>query len=98
MSIGPDLFNVLTPPGVWITLHELEHPEAEERTITLRVKPAGRRSVSCTAKVSRYSPETSILQAIRHTMGDMEVMQAKVTASAMRTSLDKRIMQYVEPF
>lgn len=88
----------MTPPGVWVTLHELERPEADERKVTIRLKEAGRRSVSASTTVSRYSPEASIFRAVVDVVERLTAAQRRIDAATLRALLERGVSDYVEPF
>lgn len=98
MSIAPDLFTSIDPPGVWLTIHPLEPVYADERAVTLRIKPMGARSVTATVKVSRYSPETGILTACKVCLERLMSEQAPVTRVRLGILFAGAIADHVEPF
>jgi hypothetical protein len=83
---------------VWITLHEPDHPEADTRKVSLRIKPTGRRSVTATVLVSRYAPEWSILRALLETLRAMERAQRGFRSDEVRNLLEDNVTTWVEPF
>jgi len=98
MSIAPDLFDSIKPPGVWVTVTEFDPAAPDYRTLTLRVKPTGKRSITGHATVSVYSPEWSLFLAISHALRYAEMSQAKVTSSMLCEFLQRAVREYVEPF
>jgi hypothetical protein len=98
MSISPELFNSVRPPGVWVTIAKPETGEHDSRLVTLRVHPDGGRSVSVAVEVSRYAPEATILLAMSHALDYLASAQGKVTRETMLAVVDQAVREYVEPF
>jgi hypothetical protein len=98
MSISPDLFNSVEPPGVWVTIGKPESGEHDSRLVTLRVQPHGARSVSCAREVSRYAPEGSILLAMGSVLISLAAAQHKVSREELGAIMDEAILRLVEPF
>ncbi len=98
MSISPDLFTAVEPPGVWVTIARPESGEHDNRLVTLRVQPHGARSVTCAREVSRYAPEGSILLAMAQVLISLSTAQAMVTRVELGAIMDDAILRLVEPF
>jgi hypothetical protein len=98
MSISPDLFNSVDPPGVWITLQALESGEHDFRSVTLRIKPTHNRSVVATVDVSRYTPEHQVLQALAAVLERLGSAQAPVTRLDLLTMVQQELGQWCDPF
>lgn len=98
MSIGANMFDALTPPAIWITLHELDHVEADVRKVSIRVKETGRRSVSAHVVISKYSPEDSVMTALAATMRSLAGLQKTITSSVLKEVFEEAVRLYVEPF
>lgn len=98
MSISPDLFDSISPPGIWITISKPDCREAEEVLLTLRVQPAGRRSVSATVPITRYAPSSSIVRSAAAAVAALEMAQAAVTRADLQAILMESVRAWVEPF
>ncbi len=98
MPLSPGLWNDLTPPEMWISLSTLDRPEDDYITVTVRIKEAGRRSISATAPVTRYAPSASIIQAVGKAVTAMEVAQAPLTGALLTSQLRAAILNWVDPF
>jgi hypothetical protein len=95
MPLPTTLDNVLRVPTIWISLHALEHPEADERNVTFRVQVPGKRSVSCKIAVS---PEESILKACAEVANHLERWQEPLTPGLLKAWMALAINHWVEPF
>lgn len=98
MSLGPQLFETLTPPEVWVHLGPISCHEADTRTLTVRVRPAGGRSVTGKVEVSRYSPEGSVFRAVAQTIDTLESAQEAVTTGRLSQVMAEAADRWVEPF
>lgn len=98
MSIAPDLFDSVVPPAIWVTFHEPEPALTDNRKITVRVKPFGRRSFTLVTWVSNYSPEQSVFLALSKWVGKCHALQGQLTPSLAQQALTECILDYVEPF
>ncbi len=98
MALSPDLWNSLVPPDVWLTVASLERAEADHVNLTLRVKEAGKRSVSATVPVSRYAPTASVVLAASKCLGALEVAQVAVTRTQLADQLHVAVRDWVDPF
>lgn len=98
MSISPDLFDSVVPPAMWITLHELELAYQDDRRVTVRIKPFGRRSMTVKAQISRYSPEASVFRALAAFVEELHAAQTVLHKPDVQHALDMAISNYVEPF
>lgn len=98
MAIGPDLFTSLSPPDVWIHLQSIDREDHDHRAVSVRVRAPGGSSIRATATVDRYSPEHTVMDAIRVLLQDLEVVQAPVTARMLSTMLEARLREHVSPF
>jgi hypothetical protein len=98
MPLSPDLFRSVTPPGLWITLGQLEQPESDSITVAIRIKEGTQRSVSAQAPVSRYCPTDQLLfavaQAVKHLTGAQETVDRALLLQVLRDYLN----EYVDPF
>jgi hypothetical protein len=97
--IGINLFETVEPPLVVITLSELlSGPLDEGRHVTMRIKPAGRKSMTCTKVVDRYSPEHSLVRALAGALEDLEAMQSTPDLQEFGRILEANLEKYAEPF
>lgn len=98
MSISPDLFDSIVPPEMWVTFGPVEPAYSEERTIVVRVKPFGRRSMTAKATVSRYCPERSIFIALANLIGRLHSVQGPINREMFTAEVRRAIDDYAEPF
>jgi hypothetical protein len=98
MPFSTDLWGVYSPPLIWVHLEEPRTPEDDSRVLVIRIKEAGRRSVSASTTVSRYSPEDSVFRAIAETLKSLAVMQKGVKADELKPLLLQHVERWVEPF
>jgi hypothetical protein len=98
MALSPDLFRSVNPPGVWITLGQLEVAEAESITVVVRLKEGNQRSVSATAHCSRYCPTDQILFAVAYAVKRLSAAQAHITAAVLLDAVESSLIEYVDPF
>ncbi len=97
--IGINLFNTVEPPLVVITLSELlSGPLDEGRHVTMRIKPTGRKSITCTKVVDRYSPEHSVVRALAGALEDLDAMQTTPDLQEFGLILERNLEKYAEPF
>jgi hypothetical protein len=83
---------------VWITLSQLERPEADSITLTVRLREAGQRSVSATAYVSRYCPTDQLVFAVAYAVKHLSAAQQVITAAVLSQALEDSLIEHVEPF
>ncbi len=98
MPLSPDLWGAYNPPLIWVHLEEPRTSEDDSRALVIRIKEAGKRSVSASTSISRYSPEDSVFRAIAETLKSMAVMQRAVTADQLKSVLLQHVERWVEPF
>ncbi len=97
--IGPNLFGTHEPPLVVLTLSELLNgPTDEGRHVTMRVKPAGTKSLTVTKVVDRYSPEHSLVRALAGALQDLETLQGTPTLQQFAIILEHNLEKWAEPF
>ncbi len=98
MALSPDLWDSLVPPEVWISLGTLAAPEHDYIVVVVRLKEAGKRSVSATGQVSRYAPTDSVVLAISKALTAMTVAQAPLTKAMLAEQLTAAVRNHVDPF
>lgn len=98
MSISPDLFDSIVPPEMWITFGPVEPAYSDERTITVRVKPFGQRSVTAKVEISRYAPEVSVFRALIDLLNTLHSAQRAVKKDELTAMLAESARRFVEPF
>jgi hypothetical protein len=98
MSLSRTLWDEITPPGVWITITQVETQEHDHVTLTLRIKEAGRRSVSASVPVTRYAPTSSIVLAVTKAIEAMAFAQCAITQVILREQLQAAVDTWVDPF
>jgi hypothetical protein len=98
MPLSPDLFNALTPPEVWISLGTPERTEAEHLVVCVRIKEAGKRSITASVTVDRYSPTASIVLAVSKAIAAMEIAQQPLTRTLLAEQLATACREWVDPF
>jgi hypothetical protein len=98
MALSADLWDSLVPPEVWITVGTLAQPEHDFITVNVRVKEAGRRSVSAQAQVSRYAPTDSVILAVSKAFTSLTVAQAAVSRDLLGEQLRAAVRNWVDPF
>lgn len=98
MSISPNLFDDILPPEMWVTLGPVEPAYSDTRAIVVRIKPFGKRSVTVRESCSRYSPEVSVFEAIKHFVEECHSAQAALPRAQLQEILTRNVIGYVEPF
>jgi hypothetical protein len=98
MSLSPSLFDDLVPPEMWVTIGTIEGPEHDHVTVTIRLKEAGRRSISAKAQVTRYAPTASILLAVSKAVESLAVAQAPIDKKMLDLQLYLSVAAWVDPF
>ncbi len=97
--LGPDLFGHCEPPEVWLTLGVVDpSPVTDNRPVTLRLKPAGARSISTTSLVSRYAVEEEVFRAASETFRSLRCFQKCPSAAELERLFAGSLVRYVEPF
>ncbi len=95
---GPDLFSSLDPPFISLTLQRCERPEADDRKLTLTIRPPSGRGMSLTESVSRYSPEATVLRAVSGAVEVMALCQGQLTRRVAERVLKEQMILWVDPF
>jgi hypothetical protein len=98
MPLSPDLFDSTNPPALWVTLAAPDSGEAVTRTLTVRVREAGRRSITASVELDRYSPESSILIAVGHAIERIQALQIPLSKVTLEVNLMMAIRDHVAPF
>jgi hypothetical protein len=97
--MGPDLFDSVEPPEVWVMLGSLQMASDNDvRVLTVRIKFAGKRSVTLKTTFPRYAPENQVFAAVS---GFFEVLiraQAEIDKPTMMEILTREISVGVDPF
>jgi hypothetical protein len=98
MPLSQSLFNDLVPPAVWVTIGTLEKPEHDHVTLTLRVREAGRRSITASVPVTRYAPTSSIMLACSRVITRLELSQSPLDKALLGEELASAVRTWVDPF
>jgi hypothetical protein len=98
MPLSPDLFDSLNPPTVWVTLAAPDSGESPTRLLTVRICETGKRSISATADIDRYSPEPSIFTAVAKMIERIQACQVPMTRTLLSEELSMAVLRWVEPF
>jgi hypothetical protein len=98
MALSADLWDSLVPPEIWIAVGTLAVPEHDFIRVNVRIKEAGRRSVSASAEVSRYAPTDSIILAVSKAITALTVAQVSVTRPLLEEQLLAAVRSWVDPF
>jgi hypothetical protein len=97
-SLGPNLFGQLDPPELWLHISPLVDMRDDSRTVTLRVKARGERSMSARLSVSRYAPEATIFRAVGEAINTLEAAQAPFTKLQLQATINAAALAWVDPF
>jgi hypothetical protein len=92
------MFDDLVPPELWVTIGTLGCAEDDHIALIVRVKEAGRRSVSATVPVTRYAPTSSVLLAVSKMVVSLEVSQRPVDKTLLKEQLQAAVAAWVDPF
>jgi hypothetical protein len=98
MHLGPNMFEQLDPPEIWVHVSPLVDMRDDSRQVTLRLKPRGGRSISASMSMSRYSPEGGIFRAVAAAIDSMEASHEEVTKALLMSSFMVAHRQWVDPF
>ncbi len=98
MPLSRTLWDEITPPGVWITIGQVESEECDHVLLTLRLKEAGRRSISCSVAITRYAPTSSIVLAVVKAIEAMAFAQCELSQSLLKNQLQAAVNTWVDPF
>ncbi len=98
MRLSPDLFNSVTPPEVWVHITTTTLDAPDERSLIIRLKCVGRRSVSLTHVLDRYCPEDSVLRAASDFMAQVSNSQVDLSRPDLLDLLHRSVVRWVEPF
>ncbi len=98
VPLSPDLFDSINPPAIWVTLSAPDSGEAVTRHLTIRILEAGKRSVSVTTDLDRYSPESSIFIAVAKMIARLQAAQVPLNRALLVDALDQAVKEWVEPF
>ena len=98
MRLSPDLFNSVSPPEVWVHLTVPTPDDPDERTVIVRLKCAGHRSVTVSHRLDRYCPENSILRAVAYFMELISNSQQDLSRPDLLELFDQAVIRWVEPF
>jgi hypothetical protein len=98
MPLSPDLFDSITPPHIWVTLAALERPESDSRSLTVRFKEEGKRSISATVQITRYAPEETCLLAVSKMISRLQTLQVPLDRVVLEEELRAAAVTWVEPF
>jgi hypothetical protein len=98
MPLSPDLWTAYDPPAIWVHLDQPISQEANSRTLTVRVKETGKRSVSAQVTLDRYCPEDTVFRAISEMLKALAVEQRAVSAHSLGAELTVAVLRWVEPF
>jgi hypothetical protein len=98
MPLSPSLWDEITPPQVWITLTGVELEEHDFIRLCIRVKEAGRRSISATVPVTRYAPTAQIVGACTKTIEALATAQQPLTAALLQEQMTAAVISWVDPF
>ncbi len=98
MPLSRDLFDSMTPPGVWITIGQLEVPEADQVLLTIRLRETGRRSISASHAVSRYCPTEQLAFAAFKSLQHLAGAQETITRDVLGEVIRRYVTEFVEPF
>lgn len=96
--LAPNLFTGLDPPGILLQLHRLDRPEADERLVSLHIHTAGRGALRASTKVSRYSPEWSIIRAVSETVDNLARAQQRLDSMFVADVMRRNFAEWVDPF
>lgn len=98
MPLSATLWDACDPPAIWLEVKQPERPESDQREVVLRIKETGRRSISASVYVSRYSPESSIFRAVCGLLEELAVRQVVLTSSLVRDRMVAMVERWVDPF
>ncbi len=98
MPLQPEIDGHISVPAVWIHLAEALQPEDTRRKVTYRIKQEGGRSITHSATVDLYSPESSILRAYEDATEQLTAYQGKLYPDLVKSVCQAALEKWVAPF
>jgi hypothetical protein len=98
MPFSSNLWDTIEVPAMWVELAKPVSDEADQRSVVIRIKESGKRSVRFSIDVSRYAPEASIFRAISMAVAECATLQVQMTPAELRGIFAKAFTTYVDPF
>lgn len=97
-TLGPNLFDQIDPPEMWLHVSPLVDMRDDQRQVTLRIKPRGGRSMSAKFSVSRYAPEATVFRAVAEAIEVLAVSQTAFTKAQLQVTINAAALAWVDPF
>ncbi len=96
--LAPDLFSDIDPPAVFVRLHRLHAPYADDRLLDITLTPPRGKSIHVDIVISRYAPENTVFMAVSYMIAELATCQMPIGRKTVKEALERAVGDWVSPF